>query len=113
MHIKSVPSLLVLMGSLDWLTTMVGILYFGAVEGNPFLSALTESNLLVFTAVKLGTVFFVGFLFYQAENLTRTENQNSNIAKWTHLVLKSAYIASVTFLVFAVLNNILTVMAVT
>ncbi len=110
-HIKSVPSLLVLMGSLDWLTTIVGILYFGAVEGNPFLSALTETNLLAFTAVKLGTVFFVGFLFYQAENLTRTENQNTPAAKCTRLILRSAYVASLAFLVFAVVNNIWTVMA--
>ncbi len=101
------------MGSLDWLTTIIGILYFGAVEGNPFLSALTENNLLVFTAVKLGTVFFVGFLFYQAENLTRTENQETKVAKWTHLILKSAYTVSVAFLVFAVLNNIWTVIAAT
>lgn len=101
------------MGSLDWLTTMIGILYFGAVEGNPFLSALTETNLLAFTAIKLGTVFFVGLLFYQAEKLTRAENQDSHVAKWMHLILKSAYIASLAFLVFAVLNNIWTVVAVT
>ncbi len=113
MQIKSLPSLLVLMGSLDWLTTVIGIRYFGAVEGNPFLSALTETNLLAFTAVKLGTVFFVGFLFYQAENLSKAENQDRNASKWIHLILKSAYIASVAFLVFAVLNNIWTVMAAT
>lgn len=101
------------MGSLDWLTTVVGILYFGAVEGNPFLSALTETNLLAFTCVKLGTVFFVGFLFYKAEKLMRAENQDTHVAKWMHVVVKLTCIAALAFLVFAVVNNIWIVVAAT
>ena len=110
MQIKTTPSLLVLMGSLDWLTTIVGIVWFGAVEGNPFLAGLTGANLPAFTAIKLGTAIFVGFMFYQAnKTLSGLENKNSKGFVLTRLVLKGAYLASATFLTYAVINNVLTV----
>jgi 4-hydroxybenzoate polyprenyltransferase len=110
MQIKTSPSLLVLMGSLDWLTTIVGIVWFGAVEGNPFLAGLAGSNLPAFTAIRLGTAVFVGFLFYQAnKTLNSTENKSSKGFVRTRFVLKGAYLASAIFLTFAVLNNVLTV----
>jgi len=95
------------MGSLDWLTTIVGIVYFGALENNPFLSSLAETNLLVFTLIKLGTAFFVGLLFYQAEKILKAaEEQKNNSAKWVRIILRTAYIASLAFLAYAVLNNV-------
>jgi hypothetical protein len=110
MQVKTGPSLLVLMGSLDWLTTIVGIVFFGAVEGNPFLAGLAGTNLPAFTAIKLGTAVFVGFLFYQADKtLNRAENKSSKGVARTRFVLKGAYLASAIFLAFAVLNNVLTV----
>jgi hypothetical protein len=110
MQIKTPPSLLVLMGSLDWLTTIVGIVGFGAVEGNPFLAGLASTNLPEFTVIKLGTAFFVGFLFYQADKtLNRTENKNTKSFVRTRYILKGAYLASAIFLLFAVMNNVLTV----
>jgi 4-hydroxybenzoate polyprenyltransferase len=108
--IKTAPSLLILMGSLDWLTTIVGIVCFGAVEGNPFLAGLASTNLPVFTAIKLGTAVFVGFLFYRADKtLNQAENKSSKGFKRTRLLLKVAFLASAVFLLFAVLNNVLTV----
>lgn len=100
------------MGSLDWLTTIVGIIYFGAVEGNPFLAGLAQSNLLVFSAIKLGTAFFVGFLFYQAnKTLNQTEDKKSKRFLGTRYLLIGAYLASLVFLLVAVLNNVLAVAA--
>jgi len=110
MQVKTSPSLLVLMGSLDWLTTIVGIVWFGAVEGNPFLAGLAGTNLPAFTAIKLGTAAFVGFLFYQAnKTLNRVEDKSSKGFMRTRFVLRGAYLASAIFLTFVVLNNILTV----
>jgi len=98
------------MGSMDWLTTIIGIVYFGAVEGNPFLAGLAQTNLPVFTAIKLGTAFFVGFLFYQAEKtLNRTEDKKSKGFARMHYLLIAAYLASLIFLLVAVVNNVLTV----
>lgn len=95
------------MGSLDWLTTIVGIVCFGAVESNPFLSQLATTNLLGFTVIKLGVAFFVGVLFYLADKfLSRAENPNSENAKLVRLILRSAYVASMVFMFFAVLNNV-------
>jgi hypothetical protein len=107
MQAGTASGLLVLMGSLDWLTTVIGIVCFGAVESNPFLSELATTNLLGFTAIKLGVAFFVGFLFYAANKLfNRAENQYSKNANCVRLILRSAYVASMVFLLFAVLNNV-------
>ena len=108
--IKTGPSLLILMGSMDWLTTIIGIVYFGAVEGNPFLSEIARTNLPAYTAIKLSTAVFVGFLFYQAErNLSRAQDKNSRGFTWTRHVLRGAYVGSVVFLLIAVLNNVVNV----
>ena len=108
---RAVPSLaLVLIGSMDWLTTMVGILYFGAVESNPFLADLTGTNLVAFTAIKLATTVFVGLLFYQAEKtLLRTQDKNSRSFLCARVTLRSAYIVTTVLLLFAVLNNLIVV----
>ena len=108
---KTAPSLIVLIGSIDWLTTVVGIVYFGAVEANPFLAELASSNLAVFSVIKLGTAIFVGFLFYQAEiTLSRIENRESKGFIRTRCILKGAYLISLIFLVIVVANNVLTVL---
>ena len=107
--IKTGPSLLIIMGSMDWLTTIIGIVYFGAVEGNPFLSEIARTNLPVYTAIKLSTAVFVGFLFYQAEKtLSRAQDKSKGFA-WTRQLIKGAYVGSAVFLLIAVLNNIVNV----
>lgn len=109
MQIRTAPSLLVLMESLDWLTTIVGITYFGAVEANPFIAGLARTNLYLFTFIKLGTAFFVGYLFYQADKtLNHVAAQGSKTTKRVRLLLKTTYFVALAFLLFAVLNNILT-----
>ena len=108
MQTRTASSLLILIGSLDWLTTIVGIIFLGAVEGNPFLTGLASTNLPAFTAIKLGTAFFVGFLFYQAnKTLNHMENKSSRGFVLTQYVLGGAYLASVIILLFAILNNVL------
>ena len=108
--IKMGPSLLILMGSMDWLTTVIGIVYFGAVEGNPFFSEIARTNLPAYTAIKLSTAVFVGFLFYQAEkSLSRAQDQSSRGFTWTRYLLRGAYVGSAIFLFIAVLNNIVNV----
>ncbi len=58
-------SAIVLMGFLDWLTTIVG-LSFGASEANPLLSGLTQSSMLIFSFAKLSAVGIIGCVFYKA-----------------------------------------------
>ena len=111
LRIRTVPCLsFVLMGSMDWLTTIIGIVYFGAVEGNPFLAEITRTSLPAFTAIKLSTTVIVGLLFYKAEKtLLRTQDKNSCSFRYTRIILRGTYIAATVFLLIAVLNNLIVV----
>lgn len=108
LRIRAVPSLaLVLIGSMDWLTTIIGILYFGAIEGNPFIADIARTSLPAFTAIKLSTTMLVGILFYKAERiLLRTQDKNSRSFQCTRIILRGAYVAATVFLLIAVLNNL-------
>ena len=66
---------LVLVGFLDWITTIVGVAFFGASETNPLLVDLVSSNMIIFSAVKLFAVVAGGFAFFKAVGLTKTYNQ--------------------------------------
>ena len=108
LRIRAVPSLsLILIGSMDWLTTIIGIVYFGAVEGNPFLAEVTRTNLLAFTAIKLSTTVIIGVLFYKAEKvLMRTPDKSRRSFRYARLILRGAYITATALLLIAVLNNL-------
>ena len=111
--IRAVPSLaLVLAGSLDWLTTIVGIGCFGAVESNPFMAGIAGASLPAFTVVKLAATMFAGLLFYQGEKLLfRAQNRDSWCFRCTHVGLRIACVAATAFLMLAVVNNLLVVAA--
>ena len=40
--------LIVLMGSIDAITTVIGVLYFGASELNPFMTGIVNTNIAAF-----------------------------------------------------------------
>jgi hypothetical protein len=109
--VKAVPSVtLVLMGTMDWLTTIIGIVYFGAVESNPFMAGLTSTSLGAFTAVKLTTTALVALLFYKAEKtLLVTEDKTRHSFTITRIVLRITYIIATAFLLAAVVNNLIIV----
>jgi hypothetical protein len=108
MRIRGYPTyLLVLMGSLDCFTTAIGILYFGAVELNPFLSGVVSSNLPAFVALKLTTTAFVCLIFLQAEKiLAKTQDQKDRAFVWTQNLLKFAYVGLIVFMMAVVANNL-------
>jgi hypothetical protein len=96
------------MGSMDCATTVVGILYFGAVELNPFLTGIVNANLTAFIALKLTTTVFITLIFRQAEKiLMQTRNKNSRAFTWTHNLLRAAYVGIVLFLLIVVANNVI------
>ena len=98
------------MGSMDWLTTIIGIVYFGAVEGNPFLADITQASLPAFTAIKLSTTIMIGLMFYTAEKtLLRTPDKNTRSFKCARIILRAAYITAAVLLLIAVINNLLVV----
>jgi hypothetical protein len=109
LRIRAVTSLtLVLMGSLDWLTTVIGIVYFGAVEGNPFLADIARTSLPAFTAIKLSTTIIIGLLFYNAEKmLPRSPDKSAWSYRCARVVLRIGYVVAMALLLAAVVNNLL------
>jgi hypothetical protein len=97
------------MGIIDWLTTIVGVLYFGATEINPLFAGLTQTNLLAFSGIKLSITLLVGFLFYKAYAIEKTPRENSRLEK---RFLQSGYLLSLTALTVVVANNIIAVVGV-
>ncbi len=104
MKIKSYSTfLLALMGSMDCFTTVIGILYFGAVELNPFIAGVVSTNIPAFVVLKLTTTVFVCLIFVQAEKiLMKTQDKTTRAVKWTHRLLKTAYLGVIVFLVIDV-----------
>lgn len=98
------------MGYLDWLTTIIGIAYFGAVELNPLFADLTRTNLVAFTAVKLTTTIFLGLLAYLGERmLQRLKDENSTSFLCTRIILIGGYLIATTVLLATILNNLIVV----
>jgi hypothetical protein len=96
------------MGFLDWLTTVLGVLYFGAVELNPLFAGIINSNILVYSGIKLSTAILIGFLFYKGYAIEKAPGINSHLGK---LCLGSGYFASLTALTVVVANNIIAVVS--
>ena len=113
MRTQIFPSMLVvLMGTIDCFTTVLGILFFGAVECNPFLSGMVSTNLPAFIIVKMVSTVFLGLLFIQGDRLiTRTQDKTSRTFTWTHRLLKSVYVSIIGFFVIVVINNIIVLTA--
>jgi len=111
LRIRVIPGLsLFLMGSMDWLTTIIGIVYFGAVEGTPFLTNVVSSSLPAFTAIKLSTTIIIAFLFHKADKmLLKTQDKTTRSFRYVRLMLRGTYIIATALLLFAVLNNLLVV----
>ena len=97
------------MGFLDWLTTVLGVLYFGAVEINPLFAGIINSNIVVYSGIKLSTAVLIGFLFYKGYTTEKTPRSNSHLGK---LFLSSGYFASLMALTVVVANNIIAVVRV-
>ena len=101
---------LVIAGTMDLLTTIIGITFFGAVESNPFIASIAGASLPAFTVIKIATTACLGLLFYKGEQvLLEIQNKASRSFKCTCVMLKGACLAATGFLLFAVVNNLIVV----
>ena len=109
-HLNSAvfPSfLLILLGSIDCLTTVIGVLYYGAVELNPFLTGIVHTNIPAFLALKLSATFFVGFACILAKKiLNKTSDRTSKSYKYSHFTINIVCIGLIVFLSTVVVNNL-------
>ena len=100
--------LLVLMGSIDCLTTVIGVLYFGAVELNPLIAGVVSMNLPAFIILKLTATVFVYLIFNRAEKILITaENKTARAFNYTHKLLNLTKMGIIAFLIVVVANNII------
>ncbi len=95
--------LIVLMGALDWLTTMASVLGFNAKEINPFLSAVTGPSLVLFSFVKLRAILVAGIAFHKASSMRFGAGSYSNFAS---KFLDSGFSISLVALTIVVVNNV-------
>jgi hypothetical protein len=95
-----------LMGYLDWLTTVTGLLFCGGVELNPLLAGLTESSILLFSVTKLTAVAFAGFAAYKAANVAKYAK---NHLRLTNKFVNLGVSVTVLGLGVVVMNNMIVV----
>ncbi len=107
------PSLfIILLGSIDCITTVIGVLYFGAVELNPFLTGIVSTSIVAFLALKISATFLIGFTYIFAKRtLNKTQNKESKSFKYSNRLMKVAYAGLMGFLVIVVINNLIVLLA--
>jgi hypothetical protein len=102
---------LVLMGSIDCITTVIGVLYFGAVELNPVLAGVV-SNIPLFMVLKLSATFCIGGTYILARKILNSASDKSTKSfRYSKIMMKVVYAGLVVFLVTVVVNNLTILLA--
>ena len=107
------PSLfLILMGTIDAITTVVGVLYFGASEINPLMTGIVNTNIIAFLVLKIFATLLIGFTYTLAKRtLNKTLNKETRTFRISNRVIKIAYAGLTVFLIMTVINNLLVLLA--
>jgi membrane protein DedA with SNARE-associated domain len=99
--------LLIIMGSLDCFTTVIGITFAGAKELNPFMAGIVNSNIGAFLAIKIVATFIVAFSYIVARQVISTADKKTKIFQYSSKLIKIVYVGLLAFLVLVVVNNLL------
>ncbi len=107
------PSLLlIVMGSVDCITTAIGVMNSGAKELNPFMAGIVNTNIGVFLVVKIAATLLIAFTYILAnKTLIKTPNKGSKSFKYSYKLLKVGYVGILAFMVIVVANNLLILLA--
>jgi hypothetical protein len=90
------------LGYLDWLTTVAGLLFHGGVELNPLLSGLTSTSMLYFSTVKLVAVAIAAFAAYKAAEFTKYAKGKRHLM---NRMVSGSFLLTTLFLAVVVTNN--------
>jgi hypothetical protein len=96
-------AIFLVLGILDWLTTIIGVTFFGASEQNVILASFIRCNPFVFNILKLSVVVTVSLCLFKAANLSKC-NYNWMCTKG---VLNISYLMTAVSLMVVVSNNVL------
>jgi hypothetical protein len=103
--------LIILLGSIDCITTFIGVMYFGASELNPLMTGIVSSSIAGFLVLKISATFLIGFTYIYAKRmLNKTVDKSTKGFKISSNVMKVAYGGMMIFLVVTVINNLLVLM---
>ena len=98
---------IILLGSIDCVTTVIGVSYFGAAELNPLMTGIVSSNILAFLALKISATFLIGFTYILAKRtLNKTMDKSTKGYKYSNWLMKGAYTGLTVFLIITVINNL-------
>jgi hypothetical protein len=103
-----IPSLIViLMGSIDCVTTVIGVFYSGDKELNPLMAGIVSSGIGTFLVVKIGATIFIALTYIFARQvLMRMPDKNGRAFHYSFKFLTFAYAAVISYLFLAVANNL-------
>jgi hypothetical protein len=104
--------LLIVMGTLDCLTTVIGVLYFGASEINPVMAGIVSTNLGAFLVIKLSATMIAASSFLFANKiLMQVKNKNTKTFTYSSNLIKIATASLLVFIIIVVTNNMLVLLA--
>jgi hypothetical protein len=106
---KFLPSyLLLVMGTMDCVTTAMGVMFFGASEMNPFLTGIVSTSIPAFLVLKMSATAFIAATYFQAKKvLNAATDKTRKSYVYSNMMLKVVYAALVLFLVIVVANNLM------
>lgn len=103
--------LLVLMGSIDCVTTVIGTTYYGASEMNPILAGVVN-NVPLFMALKLTATFCIaGTYVLSTKVLNSAQDKTTKGFRVGSAAIRVIYLGLVAFLVLVVVNNFIVLLA--
>jgi hypothetical protein len=108
---KFLPSyLLIVMGTMDCVTTAIGVMFYGASEMNPFLTGIVSTSIPAFLILKMSATAFIALTYFLAKKVLETADPTKKSARYSNIMLKFVYVGLLLFLFVVVANNLLVLM---
>jgi uncharacterized membrane protein len=103
---------LVLMGTIDAITTVIGVLYFGAAEINPLMIGIVNTNIVAFLVIKVSATLLIGFTYILAKKtLNQTLNKETRTFRVSNRFINIVYAGMMILLIITVINNLTVLLA--
>ncbi len=104
--------LLVLMGTIDCVTTVIGVMFSGASEVNPVMAGVISTNIDAFMVIKIAATALIAFIYLYANKLLmKSSDKAAKSFKISRNLLNISYIGIIGFLFAVVTNNLMVLLA--
>jgi len=104
--------LLVIMGTIDCVTTVIGVMFSGASEVNPVMAGVVSTNIDAFMVIKITATALIAFIYLYANKLLmKSSDKATKSFKISRNMLNISYIGIIGFLFAVVTNNFMVLLA--